>query len=101
MSERIPQDFIDDLIERADVSEVIGKRVEIKKAGKEYKACCPFHNEKTPSFTVSPDKGFYHCFGCGAHGDAIQFLMDFLNFRLLATIVFLELFAGFDKTCFR
>jgi len=77
MSERIPQDFIDDLIERADVSEVIGKRVEIKKAGKEYKACCPFHNEKTPSFTVSPEKGFYHCFGCGAHGTALGFLMDY------------------------
>ena len=59
MPERIPQDFIDDLIERADIGEVIGRRVEIKKAGKEFKACCPFHNEKTPSFTISPEKGFF------------------------------------------
>ena len=86
MSERIPQDFIDDLIERADVSEVIGKRVEIKKAGKEYKACCPFHNEKTPSFTVSPEKGFYHCFGCGAHGTALGFLMDYERLTFVEAI---------------
>ena len=58
MVERIPQTFIDDLIDRSDITEIIGKRVEIKKAGKEYKACCPFHNEKTPSFTISPEKGF-------------------------------------------
>ena len=86
MSERIPQDFIDDLIERADVSEVIGKRVEIKKAGKEYKACCPFHNERTPSFTVSPEKGFYHCFGCGAHGTALGFLMDYERLTFVEAI---------------
>ena len=86
MSERIPQDFIDDLIERADVSEVIGKRVEVKKAGKEYKACCPFHNEKTPSFTVSPEKGFYHCFGCGAHGTALGFLMDYERLTFVEAI---------------
>ena len=61
MVERIPQAFIDDLIDRSDITEIIGKRIEIKKAGKEYKACCPFHNEKTPSFTISPEKGFYHC----------------------------------------
>ncbi|GIS41038.1 MAG: hypothetical protein Ct9H90mP13_08840 [Pseudomonadota bacterium] len=71
MVERIPQTFIDDLIDRSDITEIIGKRIEIKKAGKEYKACCPFHNEKTPSFTISPEKGFYHCFGCGAHGTAL------------------------------
>ena len=71
MSYSIPQDFIVDLIERVDIGEVIGRRVEIKKAGKEFKACCPFHNEKTPSFTISPEKGFYHCFGCGAHGTAL------------------------------
>ena len=57
MVERIPQAFIDDLIDRSDITEIIGKRIEIKKAGKEYKACCPFHNEKTPSFTISPEKG--------------------------------------------
>lgn len=77
MAGRIPQDFIDDLIERADIADVIGSRVKLKKAGREYKAPCPFHSEKTPSFTVSSQKGFYHCFGCGAHGTAIGFLMEF------------------------
>ncbi len=86
MSERIPQDFIDDLIERADIGEIIGRRVEIKKSGKEFKACCPFHNEKTPSFTVSPEKGFYHCFGCGAHGTALGFLMDFERLTFVEAI---------------
>ena len=76
MSGRIPQEFIDDLIARADIAEVLGTRIQLKKAGREYKALCPFHGEKTPSFTVSPDKGFYHCFGCGAHGTAIGFLME-------------------------
>ena len=72
----IPQHFIDELIARADIVEIIGSRVQLKKAGREYKACCPFHNEKTPSFWVSPDKQFYHCFGCGKHGTALGFLMD-------------------------
>jgi DNA primase len=76
MSGRIPQYFIDELIARADIVEVIGSRVTLKKHGKEYKACCPFHGEKTPSFTVVPDKQFYHCFGCGAHGTAVGFLME-------------------------
>jgi len=73
---RIPQHFIDELIARADIVELIGSRVPLKKAGKEFKACCPFHGEKTPSFHVVPDKQFYHCFGCGVHGTAITFLMD-------------------------
>jgi DNA primase len=73
---RIPQHFIDELIARADIVELIGSRVPLKKQGKEYKACCPFHGEKTPSFTVVPDKQFYHCFGCGAHGTALGFLME-------------------------
>lgn len=77
MNGRIPQHFIDDLISRADIVEVLGRRIQLRKAGKEYKACCPFHDEKTPSFTVSPAKGFYHCFGCGAHGTALGFLMDY------------------------
>ena len=72
----IPQNFIDDLIERANIVEVIGARVTLKKAGREYRACCPFHNEKTPSFWVSPEKQFYHCFGCGAHGTVLRFLME-------------------------
>ena len=74
---RIPQHFIDELIARADIVEIIGSRVQLKKAGREYKACCPFHDEKTPSFWVSPDKQFYHCFGCGKHGTALGFLMDY------------------------
>ena len=77
MAGRIPQSFIDDLISRADIVEVINARVPLKKKGREYQACCPFHNEKTPSFTVSEAKQFYHCFGCGAHGTAIGFLMEY------------------------
>jgi DNA primase len=77
MSGRIPQDFIDDLVQRADIVEVVGSRVPLTKAGREYKARCPFHGEKTASFWVSPQKGFYHCFGCGAHGTALGFLMEF------------------------
>lgn len=77
MSGRIPRSFIDDLLARADIVELIDSVVPLKKAGKNYQACCPFHNEKTPSFTVAPDKQFYHCFGCGAHGNAISFLMEY------------------------
>ncbi|MEO0575722.1 MAG: DNA primase [Pseudomonadota bacterium] len=76
MAGRIPQSFIDDLVARADIVEVLGSRMELRKAGREYKGLCPFHGEKTPSFTVSPGKGFYHCFGCGAHGTALGFLME-------------------------
>ncbi|HEY5558736.1 MAG TPA: DNA primase [Steroidobacteraceae bacterium] len=76
MAGRIPQSFIDELIARTDIVELIGGRVQLKKAGREWKACCPFHSEKTPSFWVSPDKQFYHCFGCGAHGTALGFLME-------------------------
>ncbi|HEY4881440.1 MAG TPA: DNA primase [Steroidobacteraceae bacterium] len=77
MAGRIPQAFIDELMARADIVELIGSRVPLKRAGREYKACCPFHDEKTPSFWVSPDKQFYHCFGCGAHGTALGFLMEY------------------------
>ncbi|MFT3907124.1 MAG: DNA primase [Steroidobacteraceae bacterium] len=77
MAGRIPQHFIDELIARADIVEIVGSRVPLKKAGREYKACCPFHGEKTPSFWVSPDKQFFHCFGCGAHGTALGFLMQY------------------------
>jgi DNA primase len=77
MSRRIPQTFIDELVARADIVDVVGGRVALKKAGRDYKANCPFHEEKTPSFTVSPTKGFYHCFGCGAHGTALGFLMNY------------------------
>ncbi len=77
MSSRIPQNFIDEIISRTDIVELIDGHVPLKKKGKEYSACCPFHNEKTASFTVSPDKQFYHCFGCGAHGTALGFLMEY------------------------
>ncbi len=86
MAGLIPQDFIDDLVARADIVEVVGRRVPLKKAGREFKACCPFHDEKTPSFTVSPAKGFYHCFGCGAHGTAIGFLMEYDHMSFVEAI---------------
>ena len=73
----IPQDFIQALLGRVDIVDVIDRHVRLKKAGANYKACCPFHNEKTPSFNVSPSKQFYHCFGCGVHGNAIGFVMEY------------------------
>jgi len=72
----IPETFIHELLNRIDVVDVVDKRVQLKKAGANYVACCPFHKEKTPSFSVSPSKQFYHCFGCGAHGSAISFLIE-------------------------
>lgn len=82
MSSLIPQSFIDDVLDRVDIVEMIDSRVKLKKSGKNYSACCPFHEEKTPSFTVTQDKQFYYCFGCGASGNAIGFLMSYdrLNF---------------------
>ncbi len=77
MAGKIPRSFIDDLIERTDIVELIDGKIGLKKAGKDYQACCPFHNEKTPSFTVSRDKQFYHCFGCGQNGNAISFMMEY------------------------
>ncbi len=77
MAGRIPQSFIDELLARVDVVDVVDSRVKLKKTGKNYSACCPFHNENTPSFTVSPDKQFYYCFGCGASGTALRFVMEF------------------------
>lgn len=77
MAGRIPQSFIDELLARIDVVDVVDSRVKLKKAGKNYSACCPFHNENTPSFTVSRDKQFYYCFGCGATGSALKFVMEF------------------------
>ncbi len=73
----IPESFIQELLNRVDIVDVVDKSVPLKKAGANYSACCPFHNEKSPSFTVSPTKQFYHCFGCGAHGTAIGFLMEY------------------------
>lgn len=77
MAGRIPQSFIDEVLRRTDIVDLIGASVRLKKTGKNYSACCPFHNEKSPSFTVNRDKQFYHCFGCGAHGDAIGFLVAY------------------------
>lgn len=79
MAGRIPQAFLDDLLDRVDIVEVIDRRVKLRKSGKNYTARCPFHEEKTPSFSVNPDKQFYYCFGCGAGGNALGFLMDYEN----------------------
>lgn len=86
MAGRIPSSFIDELLARADIVDVIDSRVQLKKTGHEFQACCPFHNEKTPSFTVSPDKQFYHCFGCGAHGSALGFLMDYEHMAFVEAV---------------
>ena len=91
---RIPKEFIEQLLSRVDIVEVIGSRIALKKAGREYMACCPFHNEKTPSFTVSPNKQFYHCFGCGVHGSAISFLMEYENLEYVEAIEALARTAG-------
>lgn len=77
MAGLIPQDFVDDLLDRIDIVSLVDSRVKLKKTGKNYSACCPFHDEKTPSFTVSQDKQFFYCFGCGASGNAVGFLMDY------------------------
>ena len=92
----IPRSFIDDLLTRVDVVEVINARVPLKKKGREYTACCPFHTEKTPSFTVSSIKQFYHCFGCGVHGTAINFLMDYEHLDFVEAIETLARLQGLD-----
>jgi DNA primase len=94
MAGRIPKQFIDELLTRSDIVDVIDSYVPLKKAGKDYKACCPFHEEKTPSFTVSVDKQFYHCFGCGAHGSAIGFLMDYEHMSFVEAVEDLAARAG-------
>lgn len=96
MSGLIPQRFIEDLLDRTDLAELIGSRITLKKAGANYKARCPFHDEKTPSFNVRPDKGFYHCFGCGAHGDAISFVREFEGLEFTAAVEELARRAGLE-----
>ncbi|MDU2942216.1 MAG: DNA primase [Enterobacteriaceae bacterium] len=86
MAGRIPRVFINDLLARTDIVDLIDARVKLKKQGKNFHACCPFHNEKTPSFTVNGDKQFYHCFGCGAHGNAIDFLMNYDKLEFVETV---------------
>lgn len=83
---KIPATFIDELISRTDIVELIDQRVPLQRAGHEHRACCPFHDEKTPSFYVSPAKQFYHCFGCGAHGTAVGFLMNYDNLEFVEAI---------------
>ncbi|HKI73485.1 MAG TPA: DNA primase, partial [Pseudomonadales bacterium] len=87
----IPPDFIDELLERTDIVEIVGQRVTLKKAGKDYTGLCPFHNEKSPSFSVSADKQFYYCFGCQASGTALKFIMEFDRLDFIAAV---ELLAG-------
>ena len=82
----IPESFIQELLNRTDIVDIIEKRVQLKKAGANYVACCPFHQEKTPSFSVSPSKQFYHCFGCGVHGSAITFLMEYEGLTFVEAI---------------
>lgn len=93
---RISRQFIDSLIARADIVEVIDSRLSLKKAGREYKACCPFHGEKTPSFMVSPSKQFYHCFGCGASGNALGFIMEFEHMDFVEAVETLAQDQGVD-----
>ncbi|WP_299773966.1 DNA primase [uncultured Pseudoteredinibacter sp.] len=96
MSGRIPQSFLDDLLDRIDIVDVVDHRVKLKKTGKNYSACCPFHEEKTPSFTVSPDKQFYYCFGCGASGNAMGFIMEYEHLDFPAAVEELAKLAGVE-----
>lgn len=96
MKGSIPRPFIDDLLTKANIVDVVNSRVKLKKAGRDYQACCPFHHEKTPSFTVSEKKQFYHCFGCGAHGNAISFLMDYDKLEFVEAIEELAAMAGLE-----
>ncbi len=86
MAGKIPTQFIDELLDRVDIVDLINGRIQLKKTGRDYQACCPFHDEKTPSFTVSREKQFYHCFGCGAHGTAVGFLMEYDNMGFVDAI---------------
>jgi len=96
MAGRIPQPFIDEIVSRSDIVDIIGARVPLKKSGREFKACCPFHNEKSPSFWVSPEKQFYHCFGCGVHGTVIGFLMQYEKMEFLDAVADLAQRAGLE-----
>ena len=96
MSGKIPRTFIDDLLNRVDIVEIIDARVPLKKKGREYWACCPFHNEKSPSFSVSQNKQFYHCFGCQQHGNAISFLMDYDHMEFVEAIETLAQHIGIE-----
>ena len=88
--------WLDELRSRTTLSALIGRTVKVTKAGREYKACCPFHNEKSPSFTINDEKGFYHCFGCSAHGDAIRWMTDQRGLSFMDAIKELAAEAGMD-----
>src|SRR6187402_1915643 len=92
----IPDSFKQDLLNRVDIVDVVSRYVQLKKGGANYAGLCPFHNEKTPSFSVSPAKQFYHCFGCGAHGNAIGFLMAYENLEFPRAVEMLAQAAGLD-----
>lgn len=96
MAGLIPQSFIDDLLDRIDIVDTVDTRVKLKRTGKNYSACCPFHDEKTPSFTVSPEKQFYYCFGCGASGNALGFVMDYERLSFPEAIENLARIAGLE-----
>jgi DNA primase len=96
MAGMIPRNFIDDLLNRVDIVEVIDSRVPLKKKGREYWACCPFHGEKSPSFSVSSGKQFYHCFGCQKSGNAVGFLMDYDHMEFVEAIESLAQSLGLD-----
>ena len=96
MAGHIPRSFIDDLLARLDIVDIIDARVKLKKKGKNYGACCPFHNEKTPSFSVSQEKQFYHCFGCGVHGNAIDFMMEYERLEFVEAIEELASYLGLE-----
>ena len=96
MKGSIPRTFIDDILTKVNIVDLINSRVKLKKAGRDYQACCPFHHEKTPSFTVSDKKQFYHCFGCGAHGNAISFLMEYDKLEFVEAVEELAGFLGLE-----
>ena len=93
---RLQQAFIDQVLDRTDIVDVVDRRVKLKKAGKNYSACCPFHEEKTPSFSVNPQKQFYYCFGCGAGGNALGFIMDYERMDFREAIEVLAQAAGLE-----
>ena len=96
MAGLIPQSFIDDLLDRTDIVDVVNSRVPLKKTGKSHKACCPFHEEKSPSFTVAQDKQFYYCFGCGAGGNALSFIMEFDRIDFFSAVELLAKNVGLE-----
>lgn len=97
----IAQPFIQELLDRIDIVDVVAKHLQLKKAGANFTACCPFHNEKTPSFTVNPSRQFYHCFGCGRHGNAINFLMEHSGISFVEAVESLAAHAGMQMPAWK